>query len=358
MHPFSSAQLLPGPTHPSPPGGGSRLRHRRGPAPRRHSRCSQRPVGGCIGASASVAAPALHSPPLARVPQSITATGSKAETAPPDSARLVPLVVLKTATPAPGASDDGAPATTPAGRFGLLFGRGRHLLRNCRVLGVVTKPADADAAAFVLDDGSATAVVHLPAAVVRGAEPGIMAGPEAGQLVEVIGRVREDRAIDAVSFFVQHDPMFEPMRWLEIVTLFRNHYDVVVVPPHEEAEPAGGGEADGDPGSTPQWPVSATEAAEIEAAMEAAMLASPTGASQALGSQALGSQLGSQTPAIGEFAQQIDTRLRDAGGDGMELVELMMEYSNDEDRAKVHNALAELQRGGHIYEMNDRYFTV
>ena len=42
-----------------------------------------------------------------------------------------------------------------------------------------------------------------------------------GDLVEVYGVVSDDRTVQARACCVQADPMYEPMRWLEIIDLYR-----------------------------------------------------------------------------------------------------------------------------------------
>eukprot|EP00729_Bicosta_minor_P007507 gene7507-10012_t len=231
---------------------------------------------------------------------------------------------------------------------------------------------------FVIDDGTATAVILRPRLVAvptlhgdegeggggggGGADAGGMAAglghPKVGDLVECYGNVTADRAVAAAAFAVQTDPMYEPMRWLEQLDLHKRLYslppaavqctDQASAAPSPRLAARGGSEAEDDMMTSSQQ-----EDAEIEAAMMDALI--PSQVSSTSGSQQVqhdqqqqqqqqqqgqqgqqGQQPVPESPRsipmsqdgimasqpTSKHADELDGFIRAAGADGVELTDL------------------------------------
>ena len=109
------------------------------------------------------------------------------------------------------------PEPTLPGTF--RFGRPPVALRCVRVMGMVVQ-AGGDGR-LVVDDGTGiVSVVHTPA-------PGAGVPAALGQLVDVLGDVVQDggdRFVRAHALHVVDDPVREPLRFLEVMDVYRSEY--------------------------------------------------------------------------------------------------------------------------------------
>eukprot|EP00039_Didymoeca_costata_P006029 m.86960 g.86960 ORF g.86960 m.86960 type:complete len:319 (+) comp13078_c0_seq2:237-1193(+) len=308
-----------------------------------------------------------------------------------DAARLVPLITLHTAS-----YDDVKDC--------LWFGRDdKYVMRYVRLLGIVVNIYKHG---FTLDDGSARVEVTNH----KDDDDSSICKIELGRTVEVYGRILGKTGhVKALSFAVQLDPAFEPMRWLEIVQLHKNLYSSRIVEQQHkddldeenESAPVLFSEPQKDDWITtdmetniaqdgqeePATQLTDNTRAEINAATAAAMLMDDD-ESDEIASKAADVHMASPrtsgihaTPSSGQKRKQqpesdsemeasgaqlvdrelkakIDNLVAAAGDDGVDLQDIMMLHCSQQEKSILSETIKVLMQEGIIYENGERYYSL